>query len=184
VDQVHDRPGQVAAPEDPLVQRLETALGASHLLVRGQPVLDEVQRGCRLQHPPELVQRGDDVGDRAHRPRRQGGVERVVGEGQPLAVEPGPPDRHLRAADPFGGQPPPDVGGLDRGDRGDDRRVVRDVEPAAEPDLHDLTREPGGDPLPERVSGLHPAGDVDDARQDVVRVDAHGDSFCRRLCPR
>src|SRR4051794_34780566 len=62
-DQVHDRPGQVATAEHPLVQRLETALGASHLLVGGQSVLEEVQRRPRPEHPPELTQRGVDVGD-------------------------------------------------------------------------------------------------------------------------
>ena len=61
----------------------------AHVLVGGEAVLGEVQRAAGLQHAADLAQGGVDVGDRAHRPGRERGVEAVVRERQRRAVEAG-----------------------------------------------------------------------------------------------
>jgi len=85
--QVGNRPGEVTAAEQALLDRLEAVLPAADPLVGGQPMLDEVQRSARLEHPPQLGKGGCDVGDRAHRPGGERGIEAVVAEGQRLAIQ-------------------------------------------------------------------------------------------------
>src|SRR5580698_1262502 len=80
--QVDDGPGEVASAGYPLLQRVETPLPAADSLIGGQPVLEEVQSSPGLEDPPHFGEGGGDVGDRAQRPRGQGGVIAVVGEGQ------------------------------------------------------------------------------------------------------
>ena len=41
--QVHDGPGEVASADKPLLQRVKSPLPAADPLIRGQPVLEEVQ---------------------------------------------------------------------------------------------------------------------------------------------
>jgi hypothetical protein len=142
-------------------------------------VLDEVQGRPGLEDAPHLQQRGCDVGDRAERPRRDGGVEAVVFERQRLAVETRPLHRDLRRRHPLRGQAPPDVGRLDRGDAGDGLRVERDVEPRAEAELDDLAFEASTDAASQRVVGLHPACGVDDPREDLLAVESHRSMMSR-----
>jgi hypothetical protein len=53
--QVNDGPGEVAAAEHALLQWVESSLPAAHILVGGQPVLQEVQGSpgldCLLELP-------------------------------------------------------------------------------------------------------------------------------------
>src|SRR5262245_8124514 len=95
-NQVRDLTGQVTASEDTLLDRLEAMLPPANPLVRGQAVLDEAQRAARLEHAPNLRQRPLDVGDGAHRPGREGGVEAVVLERKRLPVEARSFDRNIR----------------------------------------------------------------------------------------
>src|SRR6266542_6255899 len=104
--QVDDRAGEVAPAEHALLEWLQPSLPALYRLVRGQAVLDEVQRAARLEHPTELTQGGRNVRDRAQRPRRNGGVEAGVGERQGLAVQPGSLYRNARPLDTLAGQLP------------------------------------------------------------------------------
>ena len=80
--QVDDWPGEVAAAEEPLLHRVEAVLPAAHSLVRGQPVLEEVQGPTGLEDPSQLAQGADSVGNGAQRPGGQGGVVTVVLERQ------------------------------------------------------------------------------------------------------
>ena len=172
--QVHDRPREVAAAEEPLLQRLEAMLPAPDALVGRQPVLDEVQGRSGLEDASHLLQRGRDVGDRAERPRRDRGVEAVVVEGQRLAVEARPLDR--RRATPGRARRPgfqPTSAGSTAATRVTAVRVERDVEPRAEADLDDVALEAGADAAPKRVVGLHPARGVDDPWEDVLAVESH-----------
>jgi hypothetical protein len=75
--------------------------------------LVHVQRSARLQDAPDLRERGGEVRDRAERPRRQRGVEAVVGEGKRLAVQAGPLDGDRRGAHALRAQLPTHVRRLD-----------------------------------------------------------------------
>jgi len=72
--QVSDGPGEVAPAEQSLLQWVEASLPAAHILVGGQPVLQEVQSPSGLEDPPHLAQGGSGVGNGTQRPRGQGGV--------------------------------------------------------------------------------------------------------------
>jgi hypothetical protein len=61
-----NRPGEVTAAEQALLDRLEAMLPVADPLAGGEPMLDEVQRSARLEHPPQLGQGGGDARDRAH----------------------------------------------------------------------------------------------------------------------
>src|SRR5262245_54828549 len=102
-NQARDLAGQVAASEDPLLHRLEAMLPPPDPLVRRQAVLDESHRTARLEHAPNLRQCPLDVGDGAHRPGREGGVEAVVLERKRLSVEARSFDRNTRCAQARGG---------------------------------------------------------------------------------
>jgi hypothetical protein len=52
VEEVHDRTGEMASSGDPPLYRLEASLPAAHLLIRRQPVLEEMQTAAGLEHPP------------------------------------------------------------------------------------------------------------------------------------
>jgi hypothetical protein len=133
----------MAAAEQPLLHRLEAMLPAAHPLVRGEAVLDEVQRAARLEDAAYLRQRGCDLRDRAERPGTQGGVEAVVLEWQRLAVQAGPLHADVGHSQAFLGQLPANVRGLDCCDPRHRVGVERNVEPGAEAELDDLTAEPG-----------------------------------------
>ena len=60
--QLDDRPGEVAAPERPFLQRFEPMLPATHPLVRGEAVFDEVQRASGLENASHLGQGGGTSG--------------------------------------------------------------------------------------------------------------------------
>ena len=68
---------------------LQAMLPAAHSLVRGQPMLEEVQRPTGLEDPSQLAKRADSVGNRAQRPSGQSGVVTVVFERQRLTIQPG-----------------------------------------------------------------------------------------------
>src|SRR5918999_3443502 len=154
----------MAAAEGALLARLEPVLPALPPLVGRQPVLDEVQGPAGLEHASQLEQRGLDIGDRAQRPGRQRGVAAVVGEGQRLAIQSGPLDRHIRAREPLAGELPADVRGLDRRNAADSARIEGNVESRPEANLDDPSVEALADPLPLFTGDLHRAYDVHDAR--------------------
>src|SRR3954470_21140855 len=49
--EVDDRPGEVAAAEQPFLHRLETMLPATYPLVRGEAMFEEAKRAARLEDP-------------------------------------------------------------------------------------------------------------------------------------
>ena len=171
--QVDDRPGEVAAAEDPLLHRFEAMLPAADPLVGGQPVFDEVQGPSGLEDAPHLAK-----GRRRHpgsctasrwTARCRSCCPRTAATGRPDRTSaPGCSSRRRRLL----GQFPADVGGLDRGDARDGRRIERDVEPRAEADLDDLPLEPVADAAAQRLGALEPARDVDDPREDVLAVNS------------
>lgn len=136
-------------------------------------MLDEVQRAPRLEDTAYLLQCGGDVGDGAERPAGHDSVKAVVCEGQRLAVQTCPFHRNGRRPQALVGQLPGDVGGLNRGNSGDGRRVEGDVEPRAEADLYDVSSETLADPLAQRFDVLRSARDVHDPREDSLRVQPH-----------
>jgi hypothetical protein len=136
-------------------------------------VFDEVQGASGLEDAPHLGEGGGHVRDRAQRPSREGGVIAVVREGQGLAIQAGPFDRHAGGLQPFLRELPADVGRLDRGDPLNGLGVERDVEPRAETDLDDIPLEPFADPATQRLGALQPARDVDDPRENLLAVKSH-----------
>jgi len=113
-------------------------------------------------------------------PGGQGGVVAVVREGQRLAVQAGPLHRDAGRAQALAGQSPADLGGLDRGDPGDGRRVEGDVEPRPEADLDDVPGQTVAHPAPQRCDGLGAARDVDDPREDSLPIEPHDLLLCRQ----
>src|SRR3954451_3803655 len=63
LEQVEDRSRQMTASGYPLVERLEPALPAPYVLIRGQAVLEEVQGATRAQYSTDLGQGEDRVRD-------------------------------------------------------------------------------------------------------------------------
>jgi hypothetical protein len=80
------------------------------------------------------------IEDRAQRPGGQSGVKAVIGEGQRLAVEAGALHWDARGVEAVGSESPSQVGGFDRGDTRNLRRVKGDVVSRAEPDFDDVSR--------------------------------------------
>ena len=85
----------MATAEDPLLNRLEAMLPSLDARVGCEPVLDEVQGAPGLEDAAQLAQRRVDVRDRAHRPRREGGIEAVVLEGKAGGVQAGAMHGHI-----------------------------------------------------------------------------------------
>ena len=163
----------MAAPEHPFLQRLEAMLPATHPLVWGQTVLEEVQGAAGLENPPHLGKGGGHVRNRAQRPRGQRGIEAVVLERQRLAIQAGPLHRDARLSHTFLGQPPAHVGRLDGGNPGNGRRVEGDVVARAKAQLDDASFEPLADATSQRRDTLQPARDVDYSRKNLLAIESH-----------
>jgi hypothetical protein len=102
--------------------------------------------GTGLEDPPHLAQGGRGIGDCAQRPGGQSGVKAAMGEWQRLVVQAEAMHRPKRRFETFVGQPPAEVRGLNRSDALNFRRVGGDVEPGADPDFDDISREALADP--------------------------------------
>jgi hypothetical protein len=74
-----DVSGEVAAAEEWLGHRFETALTAGHLRVGGDAVLDEVESATRLDEAADLAEGGVDVGNGTQRPGGENGIGGRVG---------------------------------------------------------------------------------------------------------
>src|SRR5712691_3937821 len=79
-DELDYRTGEVASAEQPLLDRIEASLPATHGLVRRQAVLYKMQARSGLEHAPQLAQGGSDIRDGAQRPRGQGSVKALIRE--------------------------------------------------------------------------------------------------------
>jgi hypothetical protein len=101
-------------------------------------VLDEVQAAVGAKHAAYLGQGAGYVGDRAHRPGGQDVVDAPGLDGERLPVQADELDGNPRLRQPFSGEPPAEHGRVDGIDPGHRVRIVRNVEPGPEPDLHHL----------------------------------------------
>ena len=123
--------------------RVEQALHPRQASVAGDDVLVEAKLATGTQDPGGLVQRADGVGDAAQDTGQDHGVDRRVGERQPLgdAVD------HLHADRGLLGRHERQLAqvllGLDRNQLLHRRRVVRERDAAAGADLDHPTGQPG-----------------------------------------
>src|SRR6478609_10886662 len=173
LDEPVDRPRQVAAVESLLLDGLEEALPALHVRLGGEAVLEEVQGAAGTQHASDLAECPVDVGDRAQGERREDGVGALVRETEPLAVEVAADDGDGAACAAVGAELPGDIGGLDRDDAGDLRRVEADVVPAAEAELDDLAAQALAGASAEVTELLVLAAERDEPRRDLGGPDSH-----------
>ena len=109
-------------------------------------------------------------------------IDADVVEGQLLAVEADVFDGHAAGGYPLGGELAAHRRGVHGADPIDVLRVVGDVAAGSEPDFEDLAVEGGGRLLAELVDGLAPQGEVGDAREDLICVDAHEMRAAQRTC--
>ena len=137
-------------------------------------MLGDVDGSAGLEHPDDLLQGGVDVRDRAEGEGDEDRVDRVVGEVESLAVEPGPRHRRRGLDAALRRHVPSAVGRLDRQDVGDRLRVQRAVQPRPEAELKDRALQTGAGTFAQRMDVLRAAGDVDDVRQQPVFPETHG----------
>ncbi len=169
----------VAAPGDPLLDAVPAVLAARDLRIVGEAVFQEEQPPSRPQDAPHLAQRRVDVGDRAERPRAEGVVDRGVVERDLGPVETDELHGHRRRGEPLRRELAADERGVDRVHLLDLCGVVGHVRAAAEAELHHRAGEPLQRPLPQRAHPLVAEREVDEARQDLVFVEAHGHESAR-----
>jgi hypothetical protein len=163
----------MTAAGDTALDRLQAVLPAAYGLVGGEAVLDEVEGPARFEDAAELAQGGDRVRDGAQGPGGQRAVEGVVLEGQGLTVETGAAYRELGRDHAVRGEPPGDLGRLDRGHRCHGRGVVGKVVTRSEPDLDNLAVQPFAGAPPERIDHPGTAGEVDEPGYYAIGVEAH-----------
>lgn len=103
--------------------------------------------------------------------------------GDGLSIKADVVDRHRNGRDPVDGEPARGRGRVDGEHPGDGRRVVGHVEAGAEADLKHLAGQVCRDAGSDGGELVASHGDVGEAGQDPVSVQAHGvDLFLRMQC--
>ncbi len=164
----------MAAIGQSTLERVDALLPARHAWLGGATVLEQVQAPPGPQDPGDLAQGAAGVGDGAQREGAEGGITRGVGQLDGLTVESDMEHRDGGGSDAVLGNPPSRGGRLDGEDLGDLIGVVGDVEARAEADLEDPTGESLHRCLAESLDALGTARELDEPRDDVIAVEAHG----------
>src|SRR3954452_23233982 len=164
---------EVATAEQPLLHAVEPLLPTANPDIGRRAVLDEVQSAARPQHARHLAHGGDRVRNRAEAPRAQGGINRLVGERQPLSVQTDHVDIHRAGGDALRSEPHPHARRLDGVQASDRPRDERQVVPGPEADLDDLAGQTLANPRPDatRLHVVH--HHVDQVRNHPLAVQRH-----------